>query len=266
MQWWQIDILGEDPEILEGILALHGAEGTLRITPRSVRGFFQVSESHIKEILNNLQAHSPILDRIEKSNWVTRCEELLIPLKVGNLTITPVASYSSNIKKKEDEILIIPGMGFGTGHHETTSSILRFMQELSIYPDSVLDFGAGSGILSIAAKYFWPKCKVIGIEIDEAAVNNAQENCKLNGLSPELISIGENPPSGDQYSLVISNLYAEALIEKSKLLVRACKHYMLLSGILEEKADEVKDVFYDLGAKLQREDINNKWCSMEWVI
>lgn len=266
MEWWQIDITGEDPEILEGILAMHGAEGTLRISAQSTRGFYQTTESNIKDILINLDPFNPKLEKIDETNWVAKCDELLVPLTIGKLTITPVATFTSAHTKASDEILIIPGMGFGTGHHETTAMMLGFMQDLTYTPDSVLDYGAGSGILTIAAKYLWPNSRVIGIEIDEAAVNNAQDNCKLNDVTPSCIKLGENPPTDESFSLIISNLYAEALIERSENLVKACTHTLLLSGILEEKSEEIINAFSLLGAKLKRKETQNKWCSMEWVL
>lgn len=266
MEWWQIDITGEEPEILEGILALHGAEGTLRISPDSIRGFYQTSESNINEILSNLNSYNPKLGKIDDTNWVSKCDELLVPLTIGKLTITPVATFPSSHNNSPNEILIIPGMGFGTGHHETTAMMLGFMQDLTFTPDSVLDYGAGSGILTIAANYLWPKSRVVGIEIDEAAVNNAQENCKLNKINPNCIKLGENPPTEEVFSLIISNLYAEALIERSERLVKACTNTLLLSGILEEKAEEIINAFSALGAKIKRKETQNKWCSMELVL
>ena len=264
MNWWHIDISGPEPEVLEGVLALHGAEGILTLSQNQIRGFFQATQTEIDSIAHLLSDFSPKVESVHDKNWVQECEDLLVPLTVDALTITPIVSSESSHPTSASEIFIIPGMGFGTGHHETTSSVLKLMQKLSFHPKSVFDFGAGSGILTIAASKLWPDALIEGVEIDEAAVQNARENCTLNGISGGLIRHGDSPTVGNRYELVLSNLYAEALIENAKDLLAVCENTMILSGILREKASEVFEVFSRLGARLTHQETQNKWCTMQW--
>lgn len=188
------------------------------------------------------------IEELEAVNWTQKCQELLVPLKVGDITVLPVASSDDGPIDASNIIKIIPGLGFGTGHHETTSFCLKFLQSDLISLDTqsrVLDVGTGSGILAIAAaKRF--HCHVDAFDIDDGAVENAIENVALNCVQ-RLVNVEVSNISRyeSSYDLVIANIYAEILLELKEALIKAVKPggQLLLSGILESRYNTIKRDF-----------------------
>lgn len=137
-------------------------------------------------------------------------------------------------------IRVNPGAGFGTGTHETTQLCLEALGECGdLSEESVLDFGSGSGILSIAAAK--KKARVVGVEIDELAIDNAYENLKLNLLSDE-VQFRKEFPSDSRFSMVVANILRPVLVEyASRILARlsSSPRAVLLSGLLEKDLPEI---------------------------
>ena len=96
------------------------------------------------------------------------------------------STFHREVPEAEYDIVIDPKMAFGTGHHDTTSQMVKHILDLPLQGKSVIDMGTGSGILGILAAMRGAE-RVIGIEIDEAAYENAKENVTLNGVKMELI-------------------------------------------------------------------------------
>ncbi|MCK5683849.1 50S ribosomal protein L11 methyltransferase [bacterium] len=156
------------------------------------------------------------------------------------------------------KIYIVPGMGFGTGEHETTFDSLRTMFDLKGEFDSFFDVGCGSGILSILASKLGAK-KIEGIDIDQDSINNAFENCKLNKADCDLY-VGDvfKLKSVYKYDLVVANIYADILTKAWNKITDICSKYLIVSGIVDYKWESVKNVFekeFDLKKKHQ----NNEW-------
>ena len=105
-------------------------------------------------------------------------------------------------------IRIAPGVGWGTGAHETTQLCLQAIRVYAKPGMRALDFGSGSGILSIALAE--RGAAVDGVEIDPAANEHARENARLNGVE-DRIRFFEGIPPGDPYSLIVANILAGAL-------------------------------------------------------
>ena len=96
------------------------------------------------------------------------------------------STFHREVPEAEYDIVIDPTMAFGTGHHDTTSQMVKHILDLPLQGKSVIDMGTGTGILGILAAMRGAE-RVIGIEIDEAAYENAKENVTLNGVKMELI-------------------------------------------------------------------------------
>lgn len=96
------------------------------------------------------------------------------------------STFHREVPEAEYDIVIDPKMAFGTGHHDTTSQMVKHILDLPLQGKSVIDMGTGTGILGILAAMRGAE-RVIGIEIDEAAYENAKENVTLNGVKMELI-------------------------------------------------------------------------------
>ena len=140
------------------------------------------------------------------------------------------------------ELIIDPGLAFGTGTHPTTQGAMTLLADaLSEAPaGAVLDFGAGSAILAIAAARWGHH--VDAVEIDAVALKNAAENLRLNGVE-ELVMLhcgGEVPKKN--FTLTVANIIAPILIENAEALLASAPR-LILSGILEEQLPSVLEAY-----------------------
>ena len=164
---------------------------------------------------------------------------------------------------------INPGAGFGTGTHETTQLCLRAIGEIarrkSIAGVPVLDFGSGSGILSIAAALLG--AQVQGVEIDGLAVDNAMENARLNGVDSRVVFSKTLASASGRFPLVIANILRPVLLEFSRELVKriAPGGSLVLSGLIDRDVDEVVSVFGELreGRKPEVRELG-EWRCLVW--
>ena len=138
---------------------------------------------------------------------------------------------------------IEPGSGFGTGSHPTTQLCIQWMETHLISGVSVLDYGCGSGILSIVAKIFGAK-KIIGVDNDDQALRNAERNRDLNSVDIELLHTS-NYQDIIKFDIVIANILLKTIISlKEKLLASLnVSGKLLLTGILKDQAIEIISAF-----------------------
>ena len=124
---------------------------------------------------------------VEGRDWNAEWEKNYFrPIVIGE-RVAIYSSFHTDVPEAEHRIVIDPKMAFGTGHHATTSQVIKAMLELDLRDKSVIDMGTGTGILAILAAQLGA-APVTGIEIDEFAYVNAVENVRLNG-HPEIVLI-----------------------------------------------------------------------------
>jgi len=138
-------------------------------------------------------------------------------------------------------IVIEPGSGFGIGTHPTTQLCLDWLESRIQVGDSLLDYGSGSGILSIAAKKLGA-ASVAGIELDQRAIRNSMRNSTLNDLAIDFYNSNEHI-LGKKYDHVIANILSGTLIDLSPKLKSHANKRLALSGILIDQADKVINAF-----------------------
>ncbi|MFL2983179.1 MAG: 50S ribosomal protein L11 methyltransferase [Candidatus Neomarinimicrobiota bacterium] len=156
-----------------------------------------------------------------------------------NLRVIP--PWAPKTDFKGINIIIEPGSGFGVGSHPTTQLCLQWLESNIYNAESLLDYGSGSGILSIAAKKLGLE-QVVGIEIDSRAIVNSNNNCLLNDTNIDFYE-SDNLVIRKDFDIVIANIYSGIIINLSEQLKSFTKNQITLSGILSNQADMVIDVF-----------------------
>ncbi len=216
----------------------------------------------------------------DDSDWKDKWKEYFHAFVIGDLLIRP--SWESreesllNIGKSSHdinhEIVIDPGMAFGTGSHESTRLVIEAMQKYLREGDEILDVGTGSGILSIAALLYGAE-KTDGTDIDEDAVKTAYENVKENGLEGKAdffagdIGTDEalrNKLSFGHYNIVFANILADIIIDMKDALYEATAPGGLLitSGIIDFKEKEVLDTLLSVGFRHVETNHDGEWVSI----
>ena len=172
----------------------------------------------------------------------------------------------ASVDKNAVNVMLDPGLAFGTGTHPTTAMCLEYLDGFDIKGRTVIDYGCGSGILAIAALKLGAG-KVIGIDIDPQAIQASRDNAERNGVSEnfELYLVDERP-AGLQADLVVANILAGPLRELAPLLSTLVKDHghIALSGILETQAQEINGIYgqwFDMTAP----NIREEWCQLSGI-
>ena len=118
-------------------------------------------------------------------DWAARSQQSLTAVRAGRFIIAPPWDLPEE-PVDATVIVIEPSMGFGTGHHATTRMCLRLLGEIDVSDQTVLDLGTGSGVLSMAAALSGAR-RVIGIDVDQDAIDSAESSARLNTL-PDTIT------------------------------------------------------------------------------
>ncbi len=196
------------------------------------------------------------VEDVAEQNWVQLTQSQFDPIRVSErLWIVP--SWHESPDPKAINLILDPGMAFGTGSHPTTRLCLEWLERNVGAGCSVLDYGCGSGILAIAAARLGAG-HVAGVDIDPQAVEAANANAERNGVTA-LFADSATPVAGE-YDVVVANILSNPL----RVLAPAiCAHVrsggrLALSGILREQADEIIAI-YAQWLPLQVADVREDW-------
>ena len=247
--------LEDDEDGREKLRSIHVAVEALKIEAEG--GFFGENVD-----LGPLTVESSVEDdSLWKDNW----KEYFKPKKVGRRIVVKPTWYDYEAAGDDLVIELDPGMAFGTGTHETTSLCLRLMEDYLKSGDKVLDVGCGSGILSIAGALL-EASEVLGVEIDPVAVDIAQENIELNGVSAVARAQYGDLTRGIDFraDMVVANLMADLVM---MLSADVAKHLLpggkyISSGILVEKRDLVAQAIRDCGFVIDEIREDGMWCAI----
>ena len=206
-----------------------------------------------------------VVSEIPQTDWVAHVRRELAPVQAGRFFV-----YGSHDADKVPEdcepLLIEAAMAFGTGHHGTTLGCLRALDRLAeagFVGRNVADIGCGTAVLAMAAARIWPN-PVLASDIDEVAVDVARSNVTANNLNGRVNCVEAagfaNPQLADRspFDLVFANILKGPLVS---LAPDMGSHvidggYAILSGILNEQADEVAEVYARHGFNtVHREEI-----------
>ncbi|MDJ0626818.1 MAG: 50S ribosomal protein L11 methyltransferase [Rhodobacter sp.] len=198
-------------------------------------------------------------------DWVAHVRRELTPVEAGRFFVYGQHD-ADKVPAEAVALRIEAAMAFGTGHHGTTLGCLRALDRLvdqGLQPQSVLDLGCGSAVLAMAAAKVWP-ARVLASDIDPVAVEVAAANVASNGLAGRVVCVeaaGFDHPdlkAAAPYDLIFANILKGPLIGLAPALAGMLRPggVAILSGILNDQADEVAGVYSALGANpMHRKEI-----------
>ena len=156
-------------------------------------------------------------------------------------------------------VMLDPGLAFGTGTHPTTALCLRWLDGIDMTDKTVVDFGCGSGILALAALKLGAT-RVIGIDIDPQALQATKENARRNGVEDRLdVYLPEDQPELEA-DVVMANILSGPLLELQSVITDYCKSdgLLVLSGILAEQVTRIEEA-YSKDIELEPSAIDGEW-------
>jgi ribosomal protein L11 methyltransferase len=184
--------------------------------------------------------HVQSVQAIEEQDWVRLTQSQFAPVEITP-TFWIVPSWHQAPEAAQTVMRLDPGLAFGTGTHPTTRMCLRWIAQNGQPWPRVLDYGCGSGILAIGAALHGAQ-NIDAVDIDPAAVTASNANAEANGVT---LNTGLPDLAKGEYPLVLANILASPLKLLAPLL---CAHlaprgHLVLAGILERQADELKAAY-----------------------
>lgn len=211
-----------------------------------------------------LESDEITITPVADEEWATAWKKHFKPVRIGQIVVKP--TWEEFDAEPDDVIVDIdPGMAFGTGYHPTTKLCLLVIQDIIKGGETVLDVGTGSGVLAIAAARLGAK-SVVGLDIDSVAVEVAQENVRQAGLSDQIkIYQADSPTVFDSKAdIVFANIIAKVLVEMAEALASKVKvgGTVIASGIVTQRADQVRDAFKAVGLNIVKEHTDGEWVAL----
>lgn len=230
------------------------------------------AETDMEEVVAMLE-NEPLLgkgfvhkiEQLEDKDWEREWMDNFHPMRFGErLWICP--SWRDVPDPNAVNVMLDPGLAFGTGTHPTTAMCLQWLDSLDLTDKTVIDFGCGSGILAIAALKLGAK-HVVGIDIDPQAIQASRDNAERNGVSERLsLYLPKDQPDNLSADVVVANILAGPLHELAPLIsvLPVAGGHLGLSGVLASQAQSVADAYKD---KFELDTVAEKeeWCRITGV-
>lgn len=241
-----------------------------------VKAFIAVSDaekvlpqirSDIEELVANCGGALPLgtlettKREIEGDDWIEIWRTHFRPIHIGSIVVVP--EWIPYEKKDGEEIVKLDNnMAFGTGEHETTSMCVELLQKYMKEGDVCIDVGCGSGILGIAAVKLGAKLSYL-TDIDAVAVESAKHNALLNGVSQNVVVARSDllNDSDLKADIMLANITAEILERLAPSIPVNLKAggTLILSGIIDDRLERVKEVYTRQGLKLLQAKKKGEW-------
>ncbi len=220
----------------------------------------------VKELI----AGRPFVGRIADQDWMAGWREKFAPTPLTEETLVIPSWEPGPADENRRVIKIYPGLGFGTGTHETTRLAARLLEErLNRFSDeargglSLLDVGTGSGILAILAAVCGVG-RILALDIDSDALDNARENCIHNRVEKR-VELSDRPLSvvAEQFDLVVANIIAPVLEELAPRFPQLLRPggTLILSGLLSHQVETLRGICHGCGLESTPEVNLGEWAA-----
>ena len=239
-------------------------------TQETAGGFIIRGEDELDEVEFGLQEYAKSLQNAlereiefkitksqkENKDWLNEYKKNVRPIQIGKFYIHPSWEESKN---GFENIIIDPALAFGSGHHESTSDCIEYLQKYAANGMSALDVGCGSGILRIALAKLG--CIPDACDTDEQAVQSSQKNAELNGVKFNQIWTGSVANLDKKYDVVVANIIADVILMLKNDLINLLKEgsYLVLAGVLDKYETRILEAFSSL--KPVENQTKNEWKS-----
>ena len=195
-------------------------------------------------------------------DWVRLTQAQFDPIQISErLWITP--SWHEAPNSNAVNLQLDPGLAFGTGSHPTTRLCLKWLDTRLKGGESVLDYGCGSGILTIAALKLGAG-SAVGVDIDEQAIRASKDNAAQNNVDAQFY-LPDGLPQG-QFDIVVANILANPLRMLGEMLAARTKQggRIVLSGLLDEQVEELSGI-YRQWFDIEPAEIDEGWARLNGV-
>ena len=230
-----------------------------------------------EEALKSMVAEFPLPDtkieytivEAEDKDWNEEWEKNFFqPIVIGDRCCIH-STFHKDTPQTEYEILINPQMAFGTGHHETTSSIISELLEADLQGKSVLDMGCGTSILAILASMRGAG-PITAIDIDDWCVNNSRDNIALNRIGNITVEWGDaNLLKGrEPFDVIIANINRNILLADMAQYA-ACMHSgseLYMSGFYVQDIPVIQEKAESLGMEFIHHREKNNWAAVKFIV
>lgn len=204
-------------------------------------------------------------DEIVEENWNQQWEQNYEYIELENCIV--IAPFHQNYPKKQFEIIISPKMSFGTGHHATTYLMLDFILQHDFTGKNVLDMGCGTGVLAILSSMKGAK-KIIAIDIDDWAYENARENLSLNNIKNIDVLKGDKSLLGNQnFDTIFANINRNILLSDIPAYANVLNTsgQLFLSGFYTTDIDAIEKKCFENKLQLKEKKERNSWCALSFT-
>ena len=230
-----------------------------------------------EEALKSMVADFPLPDttveytiaEAEDKDWNEEWEKNFFqPIVIGDRCCIH-STFHKDTPQTEYEILINPQMAFGTGHHETTSSIISELLEADLQGKSVLDMGCGTSILAILASMRGAD-PITAIDIDDWCVNNSRDNIALNGIENITVEWGDANllKEREPFDVIIANINRNILLADMAQYA-ACMHSgseLFMSGFYVQDIPVIQEKAESLGMEFIHHREKNNWAAVKFIM
>ena len=265
-----------EPSVVSDILAAELGEigfESFTETDEGLQAYIQdklYSETALKEKLNDFPIPEVHIHYtctpIESKDWNEEWEKNYFkPIRIGKDCIIR-ASFHEHELGYAYNIIIDPKMAFGTGNHETTFLMISEMLKLDLIGKELLDMGCGTAVLAILARMKGAG-RVVGIDIDEWAYNNALENIRLNNTNDIMVALGgaEQIPAFGTFDIVFANINRNILLNDIRHYNECMKPgaFLYMSGFYVEDIPAIEEECKRNGLALLSHTEKNNWAAVK---